>query len=589
MDATKTNVSTPKAISILESPEHSADAQPSGQGSPEKGFQATAADNAGGAVQGQPVSQETLNAEKKAQESHAQAQKVTDDADAVSVKVGTASADAVGGVVAAAQDDANAKGALADQKWDEEALRGGATYQQLASSDSLFGIKPAELKGYLSGWERKLSSGVLLSDYDMQRYQFVRDLANGKVPFGQPQATGKQPNAPVTPAQANASPTGQDASAAQDIKDWDGNADYRVGDRVKYGDTVQELVTNEDGSATEWKVIKDGTENGKREKNPKPVGYTDPDSEDGQTPSFTPSYVDADGRSVYEVVAKDGIVKTKDKNGKEHIEFRQVNFTPKNSADAYSSAQSGLSKEYEAEVEKARQRKDESLQTMLDSTSSMGDKAAAIERMAAADEIIRRYTDPSYVRGMRARKVLGMISDALAAIGNIITASKGGTAMKTTSATAQIDAKEKANETALQKRIDYWTNKMNSARSSDMKSASLLQSRGITAILKDFDSAERLARNKYTAKSAALKSNYDVQKEIDKSSIDYVKKWNYEVWKWIEQKDKQAFQWLLEHYRQGESNKRAEARNSVTKSEGAANRANRLEVADKRAGAGSIF
>lgn len=544
------------------------------------------------------VQQSTLDAEKQAQASHAQAKSVTDEASEVSVKYGTPSAGVVEGVVATAQDDANAKGALADEQWDKELLRNGPVYQQMASTrDFAFAGKGAFVS-QLSQFESAIQNGVQLTESGKQKYQFLRDVVDGEIHFAKPALTAQEaPNEPVSATQVAASqPTAVKPTQQSNVEEWNDKADYKVGDRVKYGDTMQELVTKSDGCGTEWKVVDDEakkeTDSERASTTPKPVGYKERSKEKGdedETPTITPSYVDADGRNPYEVVAQDGIVKTKDKNGKEHLEFRQVSFTPRDSTESYKNGLAKLEKDYESALDKARKDKDANLQKVLDSTATMGDKADAIEKMAAADEVIKRYTDPEYVRGMRARKVLGTISDALAAMGNILTASKGGTAMKLTSASAQVEAKEKANEAALQKRIDYWTNKMNSARNSDLKASNLLQSRGITSVLKSFESAERLERNKFTAKSAALKSTYDLQKDIDKRSQAYIEKWNENVWKWLNQKDKQAYDWLKTQYMERQRNARNDKNNAVRESEGSKNRANSREIAEIKANAGSII
>ena len=77
------------------------------------------------------VSNSTMQAEKEAQRSLGAAEKTIDDASYVKVLPGSVSEGNVDGEVQARKDDANAKGAEADARWDAETLRNGDAYKNM--------------------------------------------------------------------------------------------------------------------------------------------------------------------------------------------------------------------------------------------------------------------------------------------------------------------------------------------------------------------------------------------------------------------------------------------------------------------------
>lgn len=196
-----------------------------------------------------------------------------------------------------------------------------------------------------------------------------------------------------------------------------------------------------------------------------------------------------------------------DKDGNPKV----VAWSAKNTSSDTEKSYADATDEYTQALEEARRKKDEALEKVMDNSVGVSDKADAIEKMAAADEIIRRYSDPSYVKRRKASKVLGMIADAFAAMGNMITAAKGGVPAKYESASAKVRQQEKEEEAALQKRVDYWTKRMNSARDSDLRSARFLQSRGITAALNDFTAAQYQAQNILNTKKTMIREHSTAQ------------------------------------------------------------------------------
>lgn len=227
------------------------------------------------------------------------------------------------------------------------------------------------------------------------------------------------------------------------------------------------------------------------------------------------------GKSAKETIEELGYTGEGEKRHPVHIEW-----SPSNANDAVVKEISDATDEYTKAIEEARRAKDEALAKVMDSTSSITDKADAIEAMAASDEIIRRYSNPDYVKRRKASKVIGMIADAFASLGNMLTAVKGGVPSKFDSASDKVRKAEKEEEAALQKRVDYWTKKMESARDSDLRSSNFLRSRNITAALEDFRISSSKAKDILNSRKALAKEYGARQAASDKEQLRIVNEHN---------------------------------------------------------------
>ena len=327
-----------------------------------------------------------------------------------------------------------------------------------------------------------------------------------------------------------------------------------VGETVKPKPTAQPQET-ETEKATETETAAN-VELPKSEDNGKPK-----ESEDGKGRSVDTRVVDAKGRTAEQVIEEEGY--ERDKNGN-IVRPKPVSFTPAdNSTSQYDKDLAELEREYAKKVEEATRKKDEALQRIMDDTSTISDKADAIERMAAADEVIKRYSSPGYAKRMHATKILAMLSDALSAIGNVLTATQGGVAMKVDSASEKVRKEDMANEAALQKRIDYWTKRMESARSSDAKASNFLRSRNMTSALEAYKASTRLAKDTFASGVGALNNRYrrsgDALKAV-KATVDAHNKRAYDYEK---RKQEQNFRHNETVYKEMQKNMRTKKKNAT--------------------------
>ena len=243
-----------------------------------------------------------------------------------------------------------------------------------------------------------------------------------------------------------------------------------------------------------------------------------------------------------------------------------MSFTPAdNSTSQYDKDLADLEREYAKKVDEATRKKDEALQRIMDDTSTISDKADAIERMAAADEVIKRYSSPGYAKRMHATKILAMLSDALSAIGNVLTATHGGVAMKVDSASEKVRKEVRANEAALQKRIDYWTKRMESARSSDAKASNFLRSRNMTSALEAYKASTRLAKDTFASGVGALNNRYRRSGDALKAAKATVDAHNKRAYDYEKQKREQKFRHEETVYREKQQNRRNDNNNATKK------------------------
>ena len=255
----------------------------------------------------------------------------------------------------------------------------------------------------------------------------------------------------------------------------------------------------------------------------------------------------------------------RDKNGN-IVRPKPVSFTPAdNSTSQYDKDLADLEREYAKKVDEATRKKDEALQRIMDDTSTISDKADAIERMAAADEVIKRYSSPGYAKRMHATKILAMLSDALSAIGNVLTATHGGVAMKVDSASEKVRKEDRANEAALQKRIDYWTKRMESARSSDAKASNFLRSRNMTSALEAYKASTRLAKDTFASGVGALNNRYRRSGDALKAAKATVDAHNKRAYDYEKQKREQKFRHEETVYKEKQQNRRNDNNNATKK------------------------
>lgn len=481
------------------------------------------------------VSDSTIQVENEAQRSLGAAEKAIDDARDVKVLQGSVSEGNVAGAVQARQDEANEKGAEADAHWDAETLRNGDAYknmQTVGANDGSFTREDA-VQVIKSLDDVRAQRG--LSPDQRQAYQYALDYLDGK--FGndtvQPSPQEKQ--------------DGDTAALEQ-------KAEPSVEETGKPKPTAQPQET-----ATE-KNTETETETTANVEQPKEKAKQD-ESVERKSRSVDTGVVDANGRTAEQVIEQEGY--ERDKSGN-IVKPKPVSFTPAdNSTSQYDNDLADLEREYAKKVEEATRKKDEALERIMDDTSTISDKADAIERMAAADEVIKRYSSPGYAKRMHATKILAMLSDALSAIGNVLTATHGGVAMKVDSASEKARKEEKANEAALQKRIDYWTKRMESARSSDAKASNFLRSRNMTSAIEAYKASTRLAKDTFTSGVGALNNRYRRSGDALKAAKATVDAHNKRAYDYEKQKREQNFKHKENVYKERQQNRRTDKNNAT--------------------------
>ena len=481
------------------------------------------------------VSDSTMQAEKEAQRSLSDAEKTIDDARDVKVLQGSVSDANVTGEVQARKDEANADGAEADARWDAETLRNGEAYknmQTVGANDRSFTRDDAAQ--FVKAFE-SVRAQRELSPKEMQAYQYVLDYLGGK--FGNDtthQSPQEKQDVDTDSVEQKSEPSVEETS--------------KPNPTAKPQDTETEKATEKETTAN--------VEQPKAEENGKPK-----ESEEGKGRSVDTRVVDAKGRTVEQVIDEEGY--ERDKNGN-IVRPKPVSFTPAdNSTSQYDKDLADLEREYAKKVEEATRKKDEALQRIMDDTSTISDKADAIERMAAADEVIKRYSSPGYAKRMNATKILAMLSDALSAIGNVLTATHGGVAMKVDSASDKVRKEDRANEAALQRRIDYWTKRMESARSSDAKASNFLRSRNMTSALEAYKASTRLAKDTFASGVGALNNRYRRSGDALKAAKATVDAHNKRAYDYEKRKQEQKFRHKENVYNQTQQNKRTKENNAT--------------------------
>ena len=479
------------------------------------------------------VSDSTIQAEKEAQRSLSAAKKTIEDAIDVKVLQGSVSEGNVDGEVQERKDEANAKGAEADAHWDAETLRNGDAYknmQTVGANDGSFTRDDAVQ------FLKELDDVRVqrdLSPNQRQAYQYVLDYLDGKFGNGTTQQSPQEK---------------QDVDTAAVER----KAEPSVEETGKPKPTAQPQETETETEATANVVRPKAEDNGK----PK-------ESEEGKGRSVGTAVVDANGRTAEQVIEEEGY--ERDKKGN-IVRPKPVSFTPAdNSTSQYDKDLADLEREYAKKVDEATRKKDEALQRIMDDTSTISDKADAIERMAAADEVIKCYSSPGYAKRMHATKILAMLSDALSAIGNVLTATYGGVAMKVDSASEKVRKEDRANEAALQKRIDYWTKRMESARSSDAKASNFLRSRNMTSALEAYKASTRLAKDTFASGVGALNNRYRRSGDALKAAKATVDAHNKRAYDYEKQKREQKFRHEETVYREKQQNRRNDNNNATKK------------------------
>lgn len=481
------------------------------------------------------VSNATIQAEKEAQRSLGAAGKTIDDASGVKVLQGSVSEGNVTGEVQARQDDANDKGAEADAHWDAETLRNGDAYknmQTVGANDGSF-TRDDAVKVVIALDDVRAQRG--LSPNQRQAYQYALDYLDGKFDNGTTQPSPQEEQ------------NGDTAAVEQKVEP-------SVGETSKLKPTAQQQETE-----TEKETEKETTANVEQPKADDKGKLKGSEERKGR--SVDTGVVDAKGRTAEQVIEQEGY--ERDKNGNK-VRPKPVSFTPAdNSTSQYDNDLADLEREYAKKVEEATRKKDEALERIMDDTSTISDKADAIERMAAADEVIKRYSSPGYAKRMHATKILAMLSDALSAIGNVLTATHGGVAMKVDSASEKARKEERANEAALQKRIDYWTKRMESARSSDAKASNFLRSRNMTSALEAYKASTRLAKDTFTSGVGALNNRYRRSGEALKAAKATVDAHNKLAYDYEKQRREQTFKHSENVYKERQQNRRTDKNNAT--------------------------
>lgn len=483
------------------------------------------------------VSDSTIQAEKEAQRSLSAAKKAIEDASEVKVLQGSVSEGNVTGEVQARKDEANAMGEQADAHWDAETLRNGDAYKDMRTVGANDGSFTSDDAVHFLKALDDVRADRGLSLKQKQAYQYVVDYLDDN--FG---------NGTVQPSQQEKQ-VGDTAAVEQ-------KSEPSVDETSKPTTTAQPQET-----ATETAAEKETTANvelPKSDNNGKPK-----ENEEGKGRSVDTRVVDAKGRTAEQVIEEEGY--ERDKNGN-IVRPKPVSFTPAdNSTSQYDKDLADLEREYAKKVDEATRKKDEALQRIMDDTSTISDKADAIERMAAADEVIKRYSSPGYAKRMHATKILAMLSDALSAIGNVLTATHGGVAMKVDSASEKVRKEDRANEAALQKRIDYWTKRMESARSSEAKASNFLRSRNMTSAIEAYKASTRLAKDTFASGVGALNNRYRRSGDALKAAKATVDAHNKRAYDYEKQKREQKFRHEETVYKEKQQNSRTKQNNATKK------------------------
>lgn len=484
------------------------------------------------------VSDSTIQAENEAQRSLGAAEKTIYDSQDVKVIQGSVSEANVAGEVQAKKDEANARGAEADAQWDADALRKGDIYNgglTIVGKHKGSNISKEQALGIKSYTDELLRKNGSLTNEQQQARQYALDHLDGKFDNNTVQPSPQEEQGGET--------TAVESEAAPSVTETE---------EPKPTAQPQETAT-ENEKKTETEVTANVEQ-------PKEKAKQD-ESEERKSRSVDTGVVDAKGRTAEQVIEQEGY--DRDKDGK-IVGIKQVSFKPiDNSTSQYDKDLADLEREYAKKVEEATRKKDEALERIMDDTSTISDKADAIERMAAADEVIKRYSSPGYAKRMHATKILAMLSDALSAIGNVLTATHGGVAMKVDSASEKVRKEEKANEAALQKRIDYWTKRMESARSSDAKASNFLRSRNMTSALEAYKASTRLAKDTFTSGVGALNSRYRRSGDALKAAKATVDAHNKRAYDYEKQRREQTFKHKENVYKEKQQNRRTDKNNAT--------------------------
>lgn len=482
------------------------------------------------------VSDSTIQAENEAQRSLGAAEKTINDSQDVKVIQGSVSEANVAGEVQAKKDEANARGAEADAQWDADALRKGDIYNgglTIVGKHKGSNISRAQALEIKSRTDELLRKNGSLTNEQQQARQYALDHLDGKSDNGTVQPSPQEEQ-------------GGDTSAVE----------QKVEPNVEETDNPT-AQPQETATENEKKTETEATANVEQPKEKAKQA----ESEERKSRSVDTGVVDAKGRTAEQVIEQEGYERDKDGN---KVGPKPVSFTPAdNSTSQYDKDLADLEREYAKKVDEATRKKDEALERIMDDTSTISDKADAIERMAAADEVIKRYSSPGYAKRMHATKILAMLSDALSAIGNVLTATHGGVAMKVDSASDKVRKEEKANEAALQKRIDYWTKRMESARSNDAKASNFLRSRNMTSALEAYKASTRLAKDTFTSGVGALNSRYRRSGDALKAAKATVDAHNKRAYDYEKQRREQNFKHKENVYKEKQQNRRTDKNNAT--------------------------
>lgn len=477
------------------------------------------------------VSDSTIQAENEAQRSLGAAEKTINDSQDVKVIQGSVSEANVAGEVQAKKDEANARGAEADARLDAETFRNGDAYrgvQTISARDKSF-TKENALQVINDLEAVRAQRG--LTQNQRQLYQYALDYLDGKFDNNTAQPSPQEEQGGDTAAvEQKVEPSVEEAEEPQPTA------------QQQETETEKETTANVERPKAEGKGK--SVESAERKGRPVDTGV-----------------VDAKGRTAEQVIEQEGY--ERDKSGNK-VRPKPVSFAPAdNSTSQYDKDLADLEREYAKKVDEATRKKDEALERIMDDTSTISDKADAIERMAAADEVIKRYSSPGYAKRMHATKILAMLSDALSAIGNVLTATHGGVAMKVDSASEKARKEEKANEAALQKRIDYWTKRMESARSSDAKASNFLRSRNMTSALEAYKASTRLAKDTFTSGVGALNNRYRRSGDALKAAKATVDAHNKRAYDYEKQRREQNFKHKENVYKERQQNRRTDKNNAT--------------------------
>ena len=115
----------------------------------------------------------------------------------------------------------------------------------------------------------------------------------------------------------------------------------------------------------------------------------------------------------------------------------------------------------------------------------------------------------------------------------------------------------------MQKRIDYWTKRMEIARSSDAKASNFLRSRNMTSALEAYKASTRLAKDTFASGVGALNNRYRRSGDALKAAKATVDAHNKRAYDYDKQMREQKFRHNETVYKEIQKNRRTKKKKAT--------------------------